>query len=531
MYLLEVIHGPDAGKRFTLPEREPQLIGRSTEAIPITDDSVSRRHAELTPDDDRWWLRDLDSTNGTYVNDSPVHDRTVVKAGDRIRCGDTIFAMVREHEILHEPLEIEPQTNSGNIDFVEIPRDEESQMAILASIIEDINLSNATAPNLDEITSELCRRFGADRATVVPLKRSQDHEGFEILNTPLGKISPQTTDIPQELLQRATSRQHLQQARIQKDTTHLMACTPILDQGEVLGVLILERDSDTPWNHEESAMLEAVGRVLGIEIGAAERAEATNRNRRLAAMGEAVAALSHSIKNILQGLRGGADAVELAITREDIGMAKSGWPILARNLDRILSLTLNMLAYSKDRGLEMDPIQLGTLAGEVRDLLRSKAARKGVSVTLEPDPHEPPVLLDADAIHQALLNLLDNAIEAAPEKTGQVLIKTEYDSTKGVILAHVSDNGPGIPLANQERVFEPFVSSKGQRGTGLGLSVSRKLIRQHGGKLEISSSPAGGCSLLMELPVNRTNELDSAKTRGAPLPLADGDLGVEFSEE
>ena len=124
MYLLEVIHGPDTGKRFSLPEREPQLIGRSTEAIPITDDSVSRRHAELTPDDDRWWLRDLDSTNGTYVNDSPVHDRTVVKAGDRIRCGDTIFAMIREHEVDHEPTDIEPQTTHDTIDFVDTPRDE-----------------------------------------------------------------------------------------------------------------------------------------------------------------------------------------------------------------------------------------------------------------------------------------------------------------------------------------------------------------------------------------------------------------------
>ena len=531
MYLLEVIQGPDAGNTFTLPEREPQLIGRSTEAIPITDDSVSRRHAELTPDDDRWWLRDLESTNGTYVNDSRVHDRTLVKAGDRIRCGDTIFAMVREHEVPQEPHEIETHRDQGDIEFVDIPRDKDSQMAILASIIEDINLSNATAPNLDEITTELCRRFRADRAAVVPLDRAEGAERFEISTKPMGKISPKATDIPQELLQSATSRQHLQQARIRKSPTQLMACTPILDQGEILGVLILERDSDTPWNAEESAMLEAVGRVLGIEIGAAERAEATTRNRRLAAMGEAVAALSHSIKNILQGLRGGADAVELAITREDITMAKSGWPILARNLDRILSLTLNMLAYSKDRGLEMDPIQLGTLAGEVRDLLRSKAVRKGVSVSLDVDPHEPPVLLDADAIHQALLNLVDNAIEAAPEKTGEVVIKTHYDSSKGVMRGIVSDNGPGIPLPNQERVFEPFVSSKGQRGTGLGLSVSKKLIRQHGGKLEISSPATGGCSLLMELPLNQTNELDSAKTRGAPLPLADGDLGVEFSEE
>ena len=70
--MLHVVEGPDAGQRFPLPDREPQLIGRSTEALPISDPSVSRRHAELTPDDGRWWLRDLESTNGTFLNDAMI---------------------------------------------------------------------------------------------------------------------------------------------------------------------------------------------------------------------------------------------------------------------------------------------------------------------------------------------------------------------------------------------------------------------------------------------------------------------------
>ena len=78
------------------------------------------------------------------------------------------------------------------------------------------------------------------------------------------------------------------------------------------------------------------------------------QNERLAAMGETVAWLSHSIKNILQGLRGGADAVELAINRRRPELAKQGWPILARNLDRIYALTLNMLAFSKQRELDLE---------------------------------------------------------------------------------------------------------------------------------------------------------------------------------
>src|SRR5690606_24642242 len=66
--ILTIIQGPDKGKTFELPDTEPQLLGRSSEALPITDSTVSRRHAELTPDDGRWWLRDLGSQNGTYLN-------------------------------------------------------------------------------------------------------------------------------------------------------------------------------------------------------------------------------------------------------------------------------------------------------------------------------------------------------------------------------------------------------------------------------------------------------------------------------
>ncbi|NCF39633.1 MAG: FHA domain-containing protein, partial [Planctomycetia bacterium] len=99
MYCLLVVEGPDSGARFLLPDREPQLIGRSTEAVPLHDDSVSRRHAELTPDEGRWWIRDLDSSNGTWINDRPVEDRTPLAPGDRIRCGDTILILARTEEL------------------------------------------------------------------------------------------------------------------------------------------------------------------------------------------------------------------------------------------------------------------------------------------------------------------------------------------------------------------------------------------------------------------------------------------------
>ena len=102
MLALEVIEGADRGRRFPLPPGEPQLIGRSSEAIPLSDTSVSRRHAELTPRDDTWLIRDLESTNGTDVNGHEVAQLTGVSTGDVIRCGQTLLRVIEVDELIEK---------------------------------------------------------------------------------------------------------------------------------------------------------------------------------------------------------------------------------------------------------------------------------------------------------------------------------------------------------------------------------------------------------------------------------------------
>jgi len=89
--VLHIVQGPQRGRKFKLPAHEPQLIGRSSEALPIIDATVSRRHAELHPDDGRWYLRDLESANGTFVNGKRLSGRVELAPGDQIRCGSTLM--------------------------------------------------------------------------------------------------------------------------------------------------------------------------------------------------------------------------------------------------------------------------------------------------------------------------------------------------------------------------------------------------------------------------------------------------------
>jgi len=96
MLVLTVLQGPDKGKRFELPDTEPQLIGRSSEAIELADQTISRRHAELTPDDGKWLINDLRSSNGTFVNGVRVTSRRLLQPGDQIRAGATLFLYGQE---------------------------------------------------------------------------------------------------------------------------------------------------------------------------------------------------------------------------------------------------------------------------------------------------------------------------------------------------------------------------------------------------------------------------------------------------
>ncbi|MFG0248283.1 MAG: FHA domain-containing protein, partial [Phycisphaeraceae bacterium JB051] len=91
MLILTVIQGPDKGRRFELPDDEPQIIGRSSESLPLLDQTISRRHAELTPDEGKWYINDQESANGTFVNGHRVTRPRLLQPGDQVRTGLTLF--------------------------------------------------------------------------------------------------------------------------------------------------------------------------------------------------------------------------------------------------------------------------------------------------------------------------------------------------------------------------------------------------------------------------------------------------------
>jgi signal transduction histidine kinase len=290
-------------------------------------------------------------------------------------------------------------------------------------------------------------------------------------------------------------------------------CVPLIAREDLLGVIHLDCSSSThTYGEDQLRLITAIGYVAGLAVENARLVESRLQNERLAATGETVAYLSHSIKNILQGLRGGADVVENGLTATDLSMVGTGWQIVSRSLDKILNMSMNMLAFSKDREPRREYVQLNHVVAEAASLAQPHADHRSVMLLSDTDDPLPAISIDADGIGQVALNIIHNAIDAAAPQKGRVNVKTSFDASKNEALIRVSDNGPGIPPDVMPTIFEPFKSTKGHAGTGLGLAVAHKIVREHNGTIEVSTDPDGGTVFTIRLPASGDTGSASAET-------------------
>ena len=176
-------------------------------------------------------------------------------------------------------------------------------------------------------------------------------------------------------------------------------------------------------------------------------------------------------------------------------MAKRGWSIVQKNIKEITSLTQNILYSAKKRQLKREGVFLDKLALEVSELFKAKAKDMGIELEIMANPVLPPVYLEAMSIRRALSNLLSNAIEAcAKDKSKefhQIIVRVDFYDKRNVML-EVEDNGIGMDEETKKNLFQQFFSTKGFSGTGLGLLVVDKIVRENGGRIEVLTSPGKG---------------------------------------
>jgi signal transduction histidine kinase len=217
--------------------------------------------------------------------------------------------------------------------------------------------------------------------------------------------------------------------------------------------------------------------------------------KELVTLGQSIALLSHGIKNILEGLQGGAYVVDEGFRDNDIKMARKGWNIVNKNIFEITDVVQNILYSSKERPLKYERVSPGQLAKDSLALFGDKAASLDVELKPQINNCVPEARLDIASIRRMLNNLIWNALEACfndrQKKKHTVTVKTEMLDNDHFSF-EISDNGIGMDDDTQRNIYEEFFSTKGSSGTGLGLAVVEKVVNRHGGKIEVRSAPGEG---------------------------------------
>ncbi len=277
-------------------------------------------------------------------------------------------------------------------------------------------------------------------------------------------------------------------------------CVPLLYRDQVLGVLFVDTLSpDKLFQQEDANFLSSFGLDLAVMLENFTLHVQNIHQERLAAIGTTFAGMAHNIKNILQLAKGGLDLVEKAIEKDDIVQAKDYWPILKKGVDRMTSLTQEILAFSRQEKIELVPTDINATLNEILQGYAQTAHDKLIDVQSDFATNIPQFKLNAECLAKAIMNLLLNATDALNGLPG-IIIVASHITSQGDLQIIVTDNGPGIPSNKLERIWEPFFTTKGSKGTGLGLTMTHKYIQDMGGEIDVSSVINQGTTFTISFP-------------------------------
>jgi signal transduction histidine kinase len=200
--------------------------------------------------------------------------------------------------------------------------------------------------------------------------------------------------------------------------------------------------------------------------------------------------------------------VDSGLRKGEAGRIADGWQILQHNFEKTTTLVKDFLSFAKGRLPEFAPVDPNALARSVVDLYRDAAARQGVELALEAASDLRKAPLDPHGIETCLTNLVSNGIDAAmmrEQPGGKVTVRTREEA--GDLIFEVTDNGCGMDQEVTGKVFTTFFTTKGGKGTGLGLLTTRKIVQEHGGRIEIESLIGHGATFGIRLPRSRLEAL------------------------
>ena len=543
---LFVIQGRNRGSRYDLTSHEGAMcIGREAgNFVQLDDNEVSRRHAEIRRIGETFVVGDLKSSNGTWLNSRKI-ERAELSSGDQIQVGRTILVYARDSVDVPAAglVDIVPASNAADgsrivrtaheVDIGGDPLPDDTQNRWLARARSNLQVMYRTALavshtlDIDELLGRILQLVfewvEADRGCIMLLDpeskqlRTKARRDRRVGETTAMAISRTILDYVLDRGEGVITSDAQDDDRFSGGNSVVRTgvreaiCVPMQGRYGTVGVIYVDttvplgdaiEHGQRQFTDEHLKLLIAIGHQAALAVEDTTYYSAMVQSERLAAVGQTIATLSHHIKNILQGIRGGSYLVDMGLENEDLAVVRKGWDIVNRNQNKISSLVMDMLSFSKEREPDPVPSDLVALVTDIVETVQQRADEISAAIDWAPPTDVPQLLFDPEALSRAILNVVTNALDAVEDRDGAaVTIHVECDTEAERVRVIVGDNGEGMAPETIAEIFNLFVSTKGARGTGLGLTVSRKILREHGGDIRVTSQPGEGSTFVLEFPL------------------------------
>ena len=550
--VIRIVGGPAAGREIPIKALKVTLGRAASADIPIPDTVISRVHVALFRNGEKWMIKDLGSTNGTWVDGDKINGDTLLPLQTHVRIGNTLFELYEtvqkdDTTTLDESmisyrltpitldslsLDATPEDLKKSLCFYndvpaepQIRREQQKLTAIyqlqslLAGVTDDNELYHRILELVNDVIPSdssylllyddsgdtpipIAGRSGANRIQSVAEAYISRSIVNYVRNTNEGILS---VDAPND--------ERFQALSLTEFDVQCVMCVPMLGKHNLCGLIYLASSKSSgggEYEEEDLKLLAMVAYSAGMAVENNRLVEDNIRAERMAAVGITAAGLSHYVKNILNGLEGSVSLLRMGIDSADKSLMNKAWDILSRNHKRLSALVLDMLNLAKEDSGEMAMCNLADVVIETAELIGPQAQDEKIKIELDKKIQNAKIFAEVDSrgIHRILLNLLNNAVDAVKHhhgNSGKGVIKLNlYLENQGqTVVLQVNDNGPGIPKEKLKKVFEMFYTAKGKRGTGLGLAVSKRIIENHQGSISVESAENSGASFIVKMPIRQ----------------------------
>ena len=500
---LFVTHGNEKGQVYDVTG-EGVTLGRDlNNEICLTDLETSRKHCQISLNGNSIQIRDLESSNGTFVNGQQV-TKSGLKIGDHVSVGQTVFVVLAPSDLSSAVDRMRTSQASGPPQIVNDDRFA-SQMKSNLQFMYDASLVTSRkeiVPMMDEILSLIFGWVVADRGCILlrdgprkPLQaRSMQYRDpnrqdakFKISRSIARHVDDNNIGVLSSNLRESEDMKSSQSA-IDSGISEVL-CVPIRGRNFGLGLIYIDRinSSDEPYfNEEHLKLMHVIAHQAAIAIENGEYYSALLEKERMLAIGETAEKLSHRIKNILQSINGGTHLVENGLGCESIDQIEKGWAIVKRNQERMSKLVLEMLLINNEYFPDRKDTDIQRLVSQLVEEQRAKASSLDVEIDFTIGSGTAIVNVDQAGINTAVGYVISEAVKNSRSvEDAEVKIKVAMvgENVEILVRSAISD----VNEQDSEHQASEIFSAAKEFFPGLELSAAKKILRGHRGNLEINN--------------------------------------------